>query len=242
LTVPETGYKRIEACLLIAMAEVLRDLELYDDALTSYHEGLELARAVLETYYVMWAKAGIGETYRLLGNYDKANVLLQEANLQAEEQDQKYEAALFRTQLGIIEYERGKYDTATSILQDVCECLEGIGDKDAVAKVYFHLAQVSFLSRKYDIAIYWLEKTSTLADELGYDSFLTVEGRRAALLVEFGASRSVGGYRFARVMERIRICRNSHAARLDTRLLVNPSVFVRPDIEAYMLGVNYHLL
>jgi len=232
----ETGYKRIEACALIAMAEVLRDLELYDDALASYHEGLELARVVLETYYVMWAKAGIGETYRLLGNYDKANVLLQEAILQAEEQGQKYEEALFSIQVGIIEYERGQYETATSILQDVYECLEDKGDKDAVAKVCFHLAQVSFLSRKYDIAIYWLEKTSRLADELGYDSFLTVEGRRATLLVEFGASRNVGGCRFTRVMERIRNCRNSHAARLDTSLPVNPSIFVKPDIEVYMLG------
>ncbi len=232
----ETGYRRIEACVLIAMAEVLRDLDLYDDALAAYEKGLELARQVMEVYYVMWAKAGIGETYRLLGDRDKAEVLIKEAISQAKEQGQGYEATLFETQLGIIEYERGRYDIATEILRDVCNRLRGIGDKDALAKAYFHLAQASFLSKQYDIAVNCLEKASGLADDLGYDDFLVVEGRNTTPLIQYGASKGVGGNRFVRIMEKIRIRRNSQRIRVTTKVPVNHSITTKPDIEAYALG------
>ena len=232
----ENGYRRIEACILMAMAEVLRDLDLYDDALAAYYEGLELARQVMESYYVVWATAGIGETYRLLGDRDKAEVLLKEAISQAEEQGQNYEAALFATQLGIIEYERGQYEAAIGILHGVCDRLRDIGDKDALAKAYFHLAQASFLAKKYDLAINWLEKASGLADELGYDDFLAVEGRNATLLIQYGASKAVGGNRFVRIMEKIMRCRDSQRRRATTKGSVGPSVATKPDIEARALG------
>ena len=232
----EAGYRRIEACILINMAEVLRDLDLYDDALAAYHEGLELARQVIEAYYVAWATAGIGETYRLLGDRDKAEVLLKEAVSQAEELGQGYEATLFATQLGIIEYERGRYETAMGTLHGVCDRLRDIGDKDALAKAYFHLAQASFLAKKYDLAINWLEKASGLADDLGYDDFLAVEGRNAALLIQYGASKAVGGNRFIRIMEKIRRRRDSQRKRATIKVSVSPSIATKPDIEAHALG------
>ena len=232
----EIGYRRIEACILISTAEVLRDLDLYDDALAAYHEGLELARQVMEPYFVSYATAGIGETYRLLGARDKAEVLLKEAVSQAEEKSQTYEAALFATQLGIIEYERGRYETAMGILHSVCDRLREIGDKDALAKAYFHLAQASFLSKKYDLAINWLQKASGLADELGYEHFLAVEGRNSTLLIQYGVSKGVGGTRFARVMEKIRRRRDSRRRPAAAEVSVSPHVTTRPDIEARALG------
>ena len=232
----ETGYRRIEACILINMAEVLRDLDLYDDALATYNEGLELARQVMEAYYVAWATAGIGETYRLIGDRDKAEVLLKEAISQAEEPGQSYEATLFATQLGIIEYERGQYETAMGILRDACDHLRNMGDKDALAKAYFHLSQASFLAKKYDLAINWLEKAFGLADELGYYDFLAVEGRNAALLIQYGASKGVGGKRFIRIMEKIRRRRDNQRRRATTKVSVDTSVATKPDIEAHALG------
>lgn len=232
----ETGYRRAEACILISMAEVLRDLNLYDDALTAYNEGLELARQVLEAYYVAYATAGIGETYRLLGATDKAEVLLREALSQAEEQGRTYEAPLFAMQLGIIEYERGRYETAIATLLDACGRLRDIGDKDALARAHFHLAQACFLSRKYDAAINWAEKASDLAEELGYDDFLAVEGRNSALLIQYCASKGVGGDRFSRVLEKIRRRRDSKRTLGPTITLVSSPAAIKPDIKAYALG------
>ena len=232
----ETGYKRSEACILIAIAEALCNLDLYDDALATYHEGLQLARRVMEAYYVASATAGMGETYRLLGDYDKAEVLIKEAISQAQEQGQSYEVTLFTTQLGIIEYERGQHDTAMGILRGVCDRLRDIGDKDALAKAYFHLAQASFLASKYDLAIDYLEKTSELADELGYDEFLVVEGRKAALLVEYAASKNVGGNRFSYIMEKIIRRRNSPKRGAAGKIPASVSTVAKFDIEARALG------
>ncbi len=232
----ETGYRRIEACILISTAEVLRDLDSYDDALAAYQEGLEMARQVMEAYYVAYATAGIGETYRLLGARDKAEVLLKEAISQVEEQGQTYEAALFATKLGIIEYERGRYETAMAILLSACERFKETGDKDALARAYFHLAQVSFLSKKYDVSINWLKKASGLADELGYDDFLAVEGRNSALLIQYGASKGVGGNRFVRIIDKIRKLRDSKRTLVTAKIPVGPRVAAEPDIEARVLG------
>ncbi len=232
----ETGYLRAEALILISMAEVLRDLDLYDDALRIYYEGLELARQVMEAYYVAYATAGIGETYRLLGDRDKAEVLLKEAISQAEEQERSYEVPLFATQLGIIEYERGRYKTAVAILDNACERLKDMGDKGALAKAYFHLAQASFLSKKYEMAIDWLEKASDLADELGYEDFLAVEGRNSALLIQYGASKGVGGERFVRIIEKIRRRHDSNRRLAATKVSVGPCVTTQPDIKACALG------
>jgi LuxR family maltose regulon positive regulatory protein len=232
----EAGYRRTEACILISMAEVLRDLDLYDDALAAYIEGLELARQVMEAYYVAHATAGIGETYRLLGARDKAEVLLKEAISQAEEKTQTYEATLFATQLGIIEYERGRYETAMRILYNVCDRLREIGDKYALAKAYFHLAHVSFLFKKYDQAINWLEKVSKLADELGYEDFLVVEGRDSAILFQYAISKGVDSARFARIVEKIRRRRDVKRRSATTGVSVSPHLVIKPDIEAHILG------
>ncbi len=238
----EVGYRRTEACILISMADVLRDLDLYDEALAAYYEGLELARQVMESYFVAYSTAGIGETYRLLGARDKAEILLKEAISQAEEKGQICEAALFATQLGIIEYERGRYETAMGILCSVCDRLRGIGDKDALAKAYFHLAQVSFLSKKYDLAINWLRKASGLADELGYEHFFVVEGRNSVLLIQYGASKGVGGTRFAQVMEKIRRRHDSKRRPTLVEASVSPRVATKPDIEVYALGESRVLI
>lgn len=237
----ESGYRRTEACVLISMADVLRDLGLYDDAMTAYREGIEIARQVMEAYFVACATAGIGETYRLIGARDKAEVLLKEAVSEAEERGQSYEAALFTTQLGIIEYERGHYDIATDILLNASKRLAEIGDKHALAKAYFHLAHISFLSKKYEAAISWLDRASGLADELGYEDFLAVEGRGATLLIQYGASKGVGGNRFARIMDRIRKCRDNNRVTA-AELSVAPFVTVRPDIEAQALGESVVLI
>ncbi|MBI4180685.1 MAG: tetratricopeptide repeat protein [Chloroflexi bacterium] len=238
----ETGYRRAEALIFVNMAGVLRDLDLYDEALAAYHRGLELAREVMEAYCVALATVGIGETYRLLGAHDKAEVLLKEAISQSEEHGQTYEATLFAIPMGIIEYERGQYETAVRILRGVSDRLRDIGDKDALAKTYFHLAQASFLTKRYELALSWLEEASQLADELGYEDFLAVEGRNSALLIQYGASKGVGGNRFVRIMDKIRRQRESRRRPETADLSAASGEVAKPDIEARALGETCVLL
>ncbi len=231
----ETGYRRVEAGILISMADLLRDLGLYQEAMTAYQEGLELARQLMESSFVAYATAGIGETHRLQGENEKAEILLKEAQHQAEEQEQPYEAVLFSIPLGIIEYERGHFEKAVKILNDASQRLKNMGDRDALAKVYFHLAQASFLSRKYDRAVEWLEKSSNLADDLGYEDFLATEGRNAIPLIQYGAEKGIGGARFLRILEKIETIKERKSAGLVAGVPNGLDVQTKPDIEARAL-------
>jgi two-component SAPR family response regulator len=233
----ETGYRRVEAGTLISIADILRDLGEHKDALSTYQEGQEIARQVMESSLVAYATSGIGETYRLQGEREKADILLKEAFHQAQDQQQPYEAALFSIPIGIIEYERGRFENAENILLDASQRLETIGDKDALAKAYYHLAQNSFLSKKYDTAIKWLEKTSRLADELGYEDFLVIEGRNAIPLVQYGSEKAVGGIRFSGVLERINSIRKAESVTNSTvGFSSGPETKRRSDIEVKTLG------
>jgi ATP/maltotriose-dependent transcriptional regulator MalT/two-component SAPR family response regulator len=232
----ETGYRRMEACILVNIGEVFRDLGNYGAALTTYQEGLELARHVMEPYYVAWATAGLGETHRLLGDCDKADVLTRQAIALSEEQGQDSEAALFTLQIGKIAWELGDFDTAAKILQGCRERLEAAGDSDGSARACLHLAQAAFLTRDYAEARRWLEETSALADKLGYDDFLAVEGKKSTLLIQYGAAEHVGGYRFDRVLEKIRKRRAAQPAFESPTLREVESTPAERDIEAYALG------
>jgi LuxR family maltose regulon positive regulatory protein len=235
LKATESGSTRIESLLHITRALVLRDLGSYDVAMDACNKGLALAREVLESYYVMSAKACLGEIYRLQGEPDKAETLMREAIAQADEQKQTYDGALFAVQLGIIAYERGQYGTAAETLDHSARKLASIGDKDALAKVYFHLALCAFLAKRYEDTIMHLQKSCLLAQKLGYDDFMAVEGRNAVLLFEYAISKAVEPARMLNIIEKIK--KRQQQQPVDA--MPNLSILdarVRPDIEVKVLG------
>jgi LuxR family maltose regulon positive regulatory protein len=232
----ETGHLRIQAVIKISIADTLRDLGRFHNALENYNEGIDLARQTMEAIFIAYATAGIGETYRLLGKHDKAKTLLEEARYQAQDQGQPYEAALFDMQLGILDYETGQKNRAKANLVSAARRLETMGDKDALAKAYFHLAQVSFLSREYKASKEWLEKASKLADELGYENFIVVEGKKALPLIHYGAKSRIGNDRFARVLEKIRTLNKTEQPEDITDLPIIRSSKTEYDVEVRTLG------
>jgi LuxR family maltose regulon positive regulatory protein len=230
-----SGYRRMEACVMISIADVLRDICLFDEALTMYEEGLAVAESVMEVYYVTWATAGMGETYRLLGAPQKAETLLKQALSQAEVHGRPYESALFSVRLGIMEYEGGEYQKALATLRQVLGFLKQVGDKEALARTHFHLAQAMFLSKDYGGAELALADASRLAGELGYDSFLTVEGRNATLLLQFAGSRGIGAGHYVRLLEQVR-SRQAPQLTAPDRFKVDRLVRSRPEFEVFAFG------
>jgi two-component SAPR family response regulator len=111
-----------------------------------------------------------------------------------------------------------------------------MGDKDALAKVYFHLAQVSFLSREYKVSMEWLEKASKLADELGYENFMVVEGKKSLPLIHYGSKIGIGNDRFARVLAKIRTLNETEQSIDITGLPISPNSKTEYDVEVRTLG------
>ncbi len=228
----ESGYQRVEAGTLVTIGEVLRDAGRYQEALESFQVGLTKSRRLMEASFVAYATAGLGECYRLVGEREKARILLEEARHQAEEQEQPYEGALFSLQLGVLHYEAGQPDVAVGTLQAACDLLLRMGDKDALGRAYLHLAQAFFAARDYEEALKWLAKASSMADELGYDDFLAVAARNAAPLLQLGIAKGIGKDRLIRILDRIK------AARQERRSApaVGAEQVTRPDIVVHSLG------
>jgi len=213
----------------------LRDVGRYEEALKVYEEGLKVAQEVAEVYYIACATAGIGETQRLLGHTERAELLLNEALSQAEEHSRPHEWALFAVRLGIIEYERGESKKAIAILSRSVASLKHIGDKEATARAFFHLAHAFFLVKNYTEARKALAETSRLAEQLGYDGFLSIEGRNAALLLQYAASDEAGRGRYARVLEKVRAL-DSGRLQAPVEVIGERGAHARPEIAAYAFG------
>ncbi len=200
----ESGYKRMEACILISIADLLRDSNLYDEAVSLYEEGLKKAEAIMENYYMICALAGIGETRRLQGFLDKAEISLKHALSLAGEYRRASETARISVRLGIIEYQRGEYSQALSIFKPAIEFFTGAGEKEALARTCIHMAQALFLSKRYTEAKAYLLEAARLTEQLGYDHFLSIEGKNTTLLLQYAVTEKVGGRRFQNILEFVR--------------------------------------
>ncbi|HEX7475220.1 MAG TPA: tetratricopeptide repeat protein, partial [Dehalococcoidales bacterium] len=200
----ETGYERLETCIRISMGEVLRDIGKYPEALTHFQAGLEGAREIIEPYLVSYATAGMGEIYRLLGDPDKAEVVLKDALIESETRKRSYESALIGLQLALVESETGQFDQAIERLNKCCAVLEEAGELEALARGYFHLAHISFLKGQNDGIKQCIEKLEGLVQKLGYDNFLVVEGRDAVLLLQHCVTNQLGVQLFSRILGKIK--------------------------------------
>ena len=185
-----TRSPKDEAYALMTLSDIQRERGEYAESLSSCQKSLGLARQCMETHLVGYGSFAMGETYRLLGERQKAKSVLHEALALAAEHDQDFELGLGLTSRGIIEYDERNYQQSEGTLKAACEALIRSGHKRALARASLHLAQALFLSKKYVAALEQMEAVSRLCGELGYDRFLVPDARRLYLLVQYAADRS----------------------------------------------------
>jgi two-component SAPR family response regulator/Flp pilus assembly protein TadD len=198
------GYVRIDSIIALAFGEVCRDTEEFELSIQSYQEAISLARESQENSAVAYAKAGLGETYRLMGETDQAVFYTREALLYAQNDRQSYEEALFQVQLGALYVSQGRTEDAISFLKTAYDALQIIGDQDAQARACFAAACAFFVQENYRKVVLWLNLMLGHLDVLGYDDFVVAEASRNPLLVQYAASKEVGGQYFKKLVQRIK--------------------------------------
>jgi len=199
-----SGYLRIDSIIGLAYGEVYRDLGQYERSLQEYNEALDLARNSQENNIVAYAKAGLGETYRAMDEPVKAAYWTREALAQAKSEQQPYETALFKLQLGMVLQAQGNDAEAASLLKEAYKQLLVIGDQDGLARTCFAIAAAAFSQKDYETAGHWLEGMLGYIESLAYDDFVVIEGMRHPLLVQYAASKDIGGRYFNQLIERIK--------------------------------------
>ena len=197
------GSRRHEAYAVMTLADIQRESGDHVECLNSYTTGLDLAKECMEMHLVTYGLVALGDTHRLNNEPEKAASFLEEALAFAEEGNQDFEAGLGRTALGIVEYEAGNLANAESLLLEASKHLSRSGQKRALARARLHLGQVLFLSKKNPDALEQMESVALLCGELGYDRFLTTDGRSLFPLIEYAASRCKNKEFFVRLRDRL---------------------------------------
>ncbi len=224
--------KRIEANILTAIGVAQRDSGDFDASIGTLNSALVVARDAMEKYYVSWAKAELGDTYRRKGHYSRAVQLLTEAIGQANEQLQTTDADIFSVLLGISQFMDGDEKMGLDLLSCTAQKLEAGGDQDALVRCYFFLAHCVFSLKDFESTTAYLEKTSAMAEKLGYDGFLSIEGQDFPLLIHFAASKRIGDDRFVRAQRQIN---ENTKHRTDERSGPDTEIG-RVGVEGYSLG------
>lgn len=229
------GLLQSEAWALVTLGDVKRDASEYDAALELYNEALDLANQAMEGYLVAYTTCAMGNTYRLMGQYKKAEVLIKQAIAMAEERGEHYELGLYLTSLGVLKYQEEKFEEATKLLTRACRFLCKSGNKREMAKAYLHLANVLFRRKLFSQATRHLEVASQVLAELGHDDFILPDAAVLSSLIQFAASKRIGGTRFIYLKDKLVAYQllvskpMSRGEQLSSRISL-------PEVKAYGFG------
>ncbi len=189
-----SGNARMEAYALASIADIERDRGEHHLAIERYNVALDLAGDLGDTALCTQVLTSLGETHRLCGDLDKAEILIRQATADAEERESWYELGIAKTSLGLLLRQRGDGPQAVAHLEHAADLLSNCHAKREQAIALYHLGETLFSSRRgRSRAMRALEEAAVLVQELGYDHFLAQRASAAPEVVQYAASKRIGG-------------------------------------------------
>jgi len=189
----EIGYTRFEAIVVVGLGDVERDYGNLEKALEWYDRGLALAGSASEANLVTYATAVMGDTYRLLGETTRAEMLLSQATHLGRTQNQFYESAMTSMYLALLAATQDDFAQAQSYLAGARTSLQQTGNAQAKALFALYSAEVAFLGKDLKSAKTHLEALFEQCTTLGYDGFLNAEAQRAPAVFAWAAANGICG-------------------------------------------------
>ena len=196
------GYRRMQAWVLSSLGDLYRDVGQYQEAGRVFRSSMQLADEVEEGGASVYARQGLGETCRLLDDYEGAVTWLSEALMRAKTHDSVYEIGLCELARGILWKDLDLQAQAWISLGQAKEFFERSGHLHELARVYFHLAHLALQQGRHQDVVRHLDIVVDLSHQLGYDTFLVVEGRQARSLLKYAASANEHSGWWASILER----------------------------------------
>jgi LuxR family maltose regulon positive regulatory protein len=229
-----SGHARAEAYALASIADIERDRGAYDMAVERYNQALDLGGDLGDTTLCTQALTSLSDTYRLLGDLDKADILACQAAADAEERESWHELGIAKISLGLLLRERGDSPQAVANLNRAAELLSECQAKREEAIALYHLGETLFSSRRgRSKAMRALEEAARLSEELGYDHFLLERALLRTEVVEYAASKKIGGAFYRSLLEKIESRRRPRQERPQ---IDRPKMARFPIVELFALG------
>lgn len=200
----QAQYARVDAAVLASLGDVAHALGENEQALERYEEALQVAERVAERSIVTHVLNAIGLVYQGLGRQDRARSYIQQALHMAEESGSAYEMGRGHDALGLLFYADSHLDLAVEHFTEARDYFAQCDAKRELAVVNVHLAQALFeATDSAEDPIDYLQRALGLAEELGYDHFLALEGRRSPRLYQQVLPRLDDNGRLQRILEEL---------------------------------------
>jgi ATP/maltotriose-dependent transcriptional regulator MalT/two-component SAPR family response regulator len=195
--------RRIEAHALASLADLKRDTILpptggagspvQDDlsAGDAYRLALEISNQIHLSFLSVYALDGLANMARLSGEFSEASRFLEQALEMADTSSSAYLVGLCQISQGILQYENGCVEAARLSLERALQVLQATGFIQLQSRAWLHLAQVAFIEHDLAAARQYLEKSLSLSNQLGFDQYLVVEGRRLQPLLRWAVQNQV---------------------------------------------------
>ncbi|MBI1800448.1 MAG: hypothetical protein HYR71_02320, partial [Chloroflexi bacterium] len=151
-----------------------------------------------------YGQMALSHVYGLMGDFGSAHQWLDAAAEDIEaggSSSERGQLALCRVRLAV---DQGRLADALDGAATATALLRQGGDKHLEALAEFHLAHVLILLNRQDEAVPHLTRVAGLLAVLGYDHFIVIEGRRAALTLQFASGLPDVGHAFSRIFDRLR--------------------------------------
>ncbi len=131
-------------------------------------DAIEYFRAVLAEDARSWsAYRGLGEAYHKLGEWDKAERILERALAEARETGDESGEAATLGKLGLVHADKGRWEKAIEFYQKSLEISEKLGDIRGLARTYNNLGNVYQQKGEWDQAIEFYQKDLEISEKLG---------------------------------------------------------------------------
>jgi LuxR family maltose regulon positive regulatory protein len=204
---------RVEAFAWASLGDLHRDLGAHERARQAYTQAAEVAAHGRVGFILTYAALGLGTICRLNGDLDQAAQQLQKALDLASQHGSGYETGLCHTALGLLAAEQDDLVTARSYFDQAVERFQAAGFQRDLAEACLHRAQLAFLASDRQAALVDLQQALDLANQLGFDQFFVVQGRRLSELLSYAQQQGIGEGVLPALLERIQ----AHQARLEAR-------------------------
>ncbi len=197
------GYQRLVATVRISQGIVQYAQKSFHAAIQSFLTGLTMARQILDHRLVAEATKGLGNTYRRLGEREKAEVLLHQAILEAEESHQNYFVARYLVALARVYSQSEEFAKALESLESAVQLFREQGSLRGVAEATLCKGSVLYRLGRTQEALHSVADLGKLLQGLGYEGFLVPDGDDAVDLLRLATAKDIGGQAVGNLFQRL---------------------------------------
>lgn len=201
--------RHLEAIAWVNLAELKRDVQLYDEADPHYLTGQQKARECLDTWLSLYAAEGRATLLRLLGHIESAKRLLS-ALLPEAETLGDLASGIVLISLAAVDFQRGSYDEARRQIERAIGVLGEGREGMELARAHFWRARLAFRAGQLEEVRHALKQT---ASNLRRVYILPLSDLRGAQrLLQYAIATGIEPEFFARMMRKART-RHFHLAK-----------------------------